>query len=142
MRLAGSSIAICVTLVALSACEREPPLAEASRTARAFMEAFSTGDHDAAARLATGDVLHGVEVARDTRARERREHPAEVALLEKVMRERPPDVELRPPRRHEDTAEVRAVVTTEGPGGSERSQYELRLVWREPRWLVYRWERR
>lgn len=136
MALAG------LTLLSL-ACERPPPLAEASRTARAFLEAFSTGDHDGALRLVTGDVQHGVEVARANRERERRDHPAEVALLQKVMAEHPPDILVRPPRLHgDDTAEVRAVVTTVGPAGPERVQYELWLVWHEPRWLVYRWERR
>jgi hypothetical protein len=141
------ALALVMTLCVL-ACEREPPLAEASRTARDFLEAFSTGDHDAALRLATGDVLHGVEVARANRERDRRDHPAEVALLEKAMRAHPPDVQVRAPRRHtaargqpDDTAEIRAVVTTVGPGGPERVQYELWLVWREPRWLVYRWGR-
>lgn len=137
---------VCLALLALCACTREPPLAEASQTARTFLEAYTRGDHDAAARVATGDVLHGVEVARAQRERDRRDHPQQVALLEKVVRERPPDVQLRPARRHppsggqpEDTAEVRAVVTTIGPNGPERSQYEVWLVWREPDWLVYRW---
>lgn len=134
--------ALTLLSLATAVCEREPPLAEAGRTAREFLEAFSTGQHDAALRLADGDVRHGVEVARESRERERREHPTEVALLEKAMREHPPDVLIRTPRRHDDTAEVRAVVTTEGPQGSERVQYELWLVWREPRWLVYRWQRR
>jgi hypothetical protein len=129
-------------LLALGACEQAPPIAEASRTAREFLEAVAQGRHDDAARYATGDVLDGVEVLKATRTRERSEHPAEVALLDKVMREQPPDIELRAPRRHEDTAEVRAVVTTRGPRGPERVQYELWLVWREDRWRVYRWQRR
>lgn len=129
--------------LALVACTKEPPLAEASRVAREFVEAFAKGDHEAAGRLATGDVLNGVEVAAEARAHERAEHPAEVALLDQAMRAHPPDVALRAPRRQDDeTAVVRAVVTTEGPGGPARVQYELWLVWREARWLVYRWERR
>lgn len=129
-----------VLCAGLAACgQAEPPLSDAGRAARAFLEAFSTGDHDAALRLSTGDVRHGVEVAKESRAHERQEHPAEVALLEKAMREHPPDVRVMAPRRHEDTAEVRAVVTTEGPRGPQTTRYELWLVWRAPRWLVYRW---
>jgi len=133
--------ALSVSLL-LAACAQEPPLSEADRTARAFLEAFATGDHEAAARFATGDVLHGVEVAKATRDREREEHPAEVALLAQAMRASPPDIELRPPRRHDGTAEVRAIVTAAGPRGPERQQYELWLTWQQQRWWVYRWQRR
>jgi len=132
-----------IVLTLFSACgSTEPPLGEAERTAREFLRAFASGDHGRASTLATGDVLQGVEVQRRLRERERGERPAEVALFEKMARERPPRVELRPARRRGEIAEVRAVVTARGPSGDERARYELLLVWRQERWLVYQWERR
>lgn len=132
-----------LVLLAATACEKEAPLAEADRTARTFLEAFASGDHETALRHSAGDVRRGVEVAKATRDRERQQHPAEVALLEEAMRTRPPDVELtRPRRQDEGVAEVRAVVTTQGPGGPERQPYELLLTFQENRWWVYHWQRR
>lgn len=133
--------ALCL-LAALACQPSQPPGSDAVDVARTFIEAFAAGDYAEAARHAEGDVLRGVEVQRRAREAEREAHPAEVALFEKAMRDRPPTVEVHPPRTTRGSVEVRADVTTAGPRGPELSRYRLRLVRRGKRWLVRGWEPR